>query len=422
MTQPLLSILICSIPSRMTIAQQLYEYIIGMVGDKQVEVLMLMDNKVRTIGEKREDIKNICRGKYFMFVDDDDSLYELNDIYEACKGDVDVITFKNRSLNSSGKPFIVDMQLGHPVEHNNDGEGNYTDIKRPPFPCCAWHEKFKIVTFPPISYGEDAEWVKLALSMAVTSTHIAKVLHGYNFDPGVSEAGNGHPPTSAEYTFEAKINWTESPRRCIVNLVTNDHYKPGQNRLKSSVKGIDVITFQSEYQVGAPLHDENNYAFKIYAIEECYKRGYEQILWLDASVYSVGDPAPVFDWLTDKGIFMEEAGHYAGSWCNDRALKYFGITREQAMSMPMFAAGYVGFDFRNPVSIEFFAEWKEAMKNGIFNGSWSDHRHDMVAGSIIANKRGLLPLYSSGGHFFAYVGDSFNKPLPSVVFNLRGIS
>lgn len=214
-----------------------------------------------------------------------------------------------------------------------------------------------------------------------------------------------------------------SQRRVIVNLINNDGYLSGQERLKEAVKiytDIPLFTFTSESEVLSPLHKDNPYAFKIYAIEEARRQGYNKILWLDASVFPVKDITPVFDWLTEKGIFLEEAGHYAGTWSPQYVLDYFGITKEQAMQMPMFAAGYCGFDFNNPISIEFFAEWKESMLNGMFKGSWQDHRHDMTCGSIIANNRGLLPLFSPGGQFFAYIGESFGEPKESVCFHLKG--
>jgi len=142
---------------------------------------------------------------------------------------------------------------------------------------------------------------------------------------------------------------------------------------------------------------------------------------VDASVFTVKDIKAVLDWIAEKGIFLEEAGHYSGQWCNDAGLQYLQVTRDEAMTMPMFSAGFCGFDFRNPVSVEFFAAWKEAMLNGTFRGSWRDHRHDMAIGSIIANKQGLLPLYSRGGTFFAYVGESFGTPKETVVCLLQGM-
>lgn len=215
-----------------------------------------------------------------------------------------------------------------------------------------------------------------------------------------------------------------SPKRAIVNLINNNGYLSGQERLKQAVRqftDIPLYTFINESEVLSPPHKDNPYAFKIYAISKIREMGYDQILWLDASVYPVKDITPVFDWLTEKGIFLEEAGHLAGTWSPQYVLDYFGITKEQAMEMPMFSAGFCGFDFTNPISVEFFAEWKESMLNGMFKGSWDITRHDMVAGNIIANKRGLLPLYSPGGQFFAYVGPGYGPPKETVCFHLQGI-
>lgn len=214
-------------------------------------------------------------------------------------------------------------------------------------------------------------------------------------------------------------------KRAIVNLINNDGYSAGQERLftKTGIHapGIDFWGFTGEIEVSAPLHKDNPYAFKIYTIEKARQAGYDQIIWLDASVFPVKNVEPVFDWLTDKGIFLEEAGHLCGTWSPQYVLDYFGITKDQAMQMPMFAAGYCGFDFTNQISVEFFAEWKEAMLNGMFKGSWDVSRHDMAAGSIIANIRGLLPLYSPGGQFFAYIGESYGVPKESVCFHLQGM-
>ena len=399
MSKPLLSILIPSIPSRFGQAILLYNDITVMASGKDIEVLMFTDNKRRTIGEKREALKNISNGKYFMFVDDDDSLYSVVEIYEACKQDVDVITFKSKCRNADGSEFIVTAGLHNEVEHNTE-DGRYLDCKRPPFTQSAWSEDFKPIKFPASNYGEDWGWCEQAIKQATTEVHIPEILHGYNFDPAVSEA-------------------VAPPRRCIVNFATQQ-YKQGQQRLFNSlVPNEQLLPYDESF--GFPAHSENPYAFKIYAIEKAREMGYDQILFFDASVYAVAPLTPVWDWLEQKGIFFEEAGHYAGSWCNDRTLEYFGITREEAMAMPMFSAGYCGFDFRNPITRKFFAEWKQSMLDGMFKGDWSNHRHDMTCGSIIANQQGLLSLYSPGGTFFAYVGEAFGTPKETVVALLKGM-
>lgn len=213
-------------------------------------------------------------------------------------------------------------------------------------------------------------------------------------------------------------------KTAIVNLVTQK-YIIGQQRLKQSLIDVnydgDFFGFVGEESVGSPKHTENPYAFKIYAINKVRELGYTKILWLDASVYAVKNVQPVFDWISEKGIFMEAAGHLCGSWANENQLNYFKITREEAMLMPMFSAGFVAFDFENEVATMFYNIWQKSMLDGAFIGSWENSRHDMTCGSIIANKMGLNKLYSQCGYLFSYIGSAFNTPNETAVFHLQGL-
>lgn len=187
MSEIRLSILIPSIPSRFDLAKEKYQRYMEMIGDMDVEILMLFDNKKRTIGHKREVLKTMAQGKYFMFADDDDDLISLHEIYDATFLDVDVIDFKVKCANNDGSDFIVTFGLGNEVEHNTDN-GRYLDCKRPPFHNCAWHNKFKKFSYPDASYAEDWFWIEQCLKEATTEHFIDKVLFSYNFDPKVTEA------------------------------------------------------------------------------------------------------------------------------------------------------------------------------------------------------------------------------------------
>lgn len=405
-----LSILIPSIPSRFDRATKLYNEIQSMCEGMDIEVLMLVDNKQRTIGEKREALKNISKGIYFMFVDDDDSLLSVKEIYEATAIGADVITFKQRCFNNDGSEFIVTFGLGNDIEHNSNGNGGYVDIKRPPFHVCAWHEKFKPVKFPDVSYGEDGVWSLQALLFANTEFFIDKILHSYNYSPAVSEAST-----------ESNEHWSNpNKNRTIVNF-SSCEYLNGQARLHNSIiGGIDFLDF-NEYSLLTPRHVDNPYAFKVYSIKEVRSRGYDQILWLDASVWVVKPLDPVFDLITKNGFFVEDSGHQIGQWCNDRTLDYYGITREEAMEMDMISSGFVGIDFNRKNGVEIYQRWYKAMEDGMFVGSWDDHRHDQTCLSIIIYKLGLQHLISPCGHFFAYIGAEYMPPQETAICHLQGI-
>ena len=188
MIQPQLSILIPSIPSRIEKLTQLVKKLEDLIGDKKIEILSLIDNKNKSIGEKRDNLVQMSTGKYIMFIDDDDDITYLNSIYSATYFDVDVITFKSECLNQDGSKFIVTHKLGNDIEHNCDEKGRYLDCKRPPFHNCAWHNKYKKFHFPFVNYGEDWGWLKQFIPMASKEHHLDEIIYKYNFNIETSEA------------------------------------------------------------------------------------------------------------------------------------------------------------------------------------------------------------------------------------------
>lgn len=222
--------------------------------------------------------------------------------------------------------------------------------------------------------------------------------------------------------------------KAIVNVGSNS-YNKGQSRLRESLQGktdADFFGFTSEEEVGSPKHHDNPYAFKIYAIESALNKGYTQILWLDSSVYALAPVQPIFNLIKLHGHFMEEAGHPASSWTNDRTLDYFGITRDESEKIPLYSAGFTGLNFNNDISITFFEMWKRAMLDGMFRGEWHNrnktesqdprcegHRHDMSCASIIAHKLGMK--YQPCGKYFQYAAPHEKQKQKTVIFFVQGI-
>lgn len=207
-------------------------------------------------------------------------------------------------------------------------------------------------------------------------------------------------------------------------------------RLGESLKDnfdSDFLGYIGEASIGAPLHTENPYAFKIYAFLAAMEVGYSQILWVDSSCFAINKVQPIFDEIDKEGYIMQEAGHLAGIWTNDRTLEYFGITRDEAILMPMYGnAGFLGLNIENEIAVSFFKLWAKSMEDGQFKGGWTNenysesyderckgHRHDQSCGSIIANN--LKMVYKSGNEWLQYAGPNDEVANDTIIFKAQGM-
>lgn len=407
---PTLSILIASIPDRFAMATALYSRLQQAAKGLPVEILMFTDNRVRSIGKKREALVKLATGQYVICLDDDEDFFEgyITDILEATQKNPDVITFKQK-CTINGKSFIVDFDINNPVneEAQFDKAGNYIDIKRRPFHVCAWKAEIaKSEDFADAGYGEDWHWCERLLKQVKTQVKIDKVLHHYIYDDKVTAA-----PTESNEIWTNPQQKMPQKKRCIVNFADKaGWYSRGQQRLKDECfkyfPGGDVVILNDYDLIGSPKHHDNPYAFKVYAIDYARKLGYTSILFVDSSIYPVKDVTPVFDHIEKQGYLMQQAGHFIDRWTNDACRAYFNLSPEESKNMIMYSAGFTGLDFTNMKAVEFFTQWKAAAEAGAFKGSWSDHRHDMTCGSIIAQRLGME---FDSFNWFSYAGGSYGE-------------
>lgn len=189
-------------------------------------------------------------------------------------------------------------------------------------------------------------------------------------------------------------------RIAFVTFAT-DRYIGHDLKLRKSVQihcpDADVFTFRSFEEIGSPIQSVNPYAFKVYAIENVRQLGYDVILWSDSINILSKSIQPVFDRLKTVGVYLPADGWKVGEWANDKSLSYFGVSRDEAMTIESCYACVLGFDFRNPITNEFFTRWKRACQDGVFCGMWSNtnntesedprcrgHRHDQTCADLIA--------------------------------------
>lgn len=226
-------------------------------------------------------------------------------------------------------------------------------------------------------------------------------------------------------------------KRVVISFSNNrGRYYEGMKRLEESLKGRfngTFIGFTDEDSIGAPNHMVCHYGFKLFCFAHAQRKGFDSILWLDASVYAVGNIDHLFDEIESEGYIMQEAGHMCGTWATDEALKWYGVTRDEAMDMPMYGnAGFLGLSFKYEIANVFFNEWSRSMLAGLFNFPWDNKdgslssdprcegsRQDMENGSIIANLLGMK--FHKGDEILQYGAPEDKLNNDTIVLKAQGL-
>jgi len=103
----ILSILICGLASRKEKLALLLQNLNAQVTD-EIEILINIDDKQKSTGEKRNELVAKSRGKYVVFIDDDDKVpnYYVQQMVLACKSNADCIAI-NGIMTTDGKDEIA---------------------------------------------------------------------------------------------------------------------------------------------------------------------------------------------------------------------------------------------------------------------------------------------------------------------------
>jgi len=181
-----LSILTPSIPSRADRLAKLTAAIADQIGDMPVEHLVFIDNKRRTIGEKRDNLLRLANGDYIAFVDDDDTILPgyVDRILQAIEQNPDVITFEQNAY-FDGVKYRVSFEHGKP---NSELLPDVLNT-RAAWHVCAWKRSLALRSrFPWIQYGEDWAWAEPLNALKLEQWHFFEPLHEYHFRSEVTEA------------------------------------------------------------------------------------------------------------------------------------------------------------------------------------------------------------------------------------------
>jgi hypothetical protein len=198
------------------------------------------------------------------------------------------------------------------------------------------------------------------------------------------------------------------------------YVKPQQTLIRSIRKiypkaTIFAFNSPSEIHPECPPHAFSPYGFKVYAIEHARTKGYNVVIWLDSPNRLIRRIEPWLEEIAKVGVYLQRDGWMCGQWANDKCLQYFGVTRDEAMKISNIYACIYGFDFRHPITAQFFDRWKLACKDGMFYGKGKNtdkteskderclgHRYDQTCSELIAYQMGipLSPLVLGENKYF----------------------
>lgn len=188
----------------------------------------------------------------------------------------------------------------------------------------------------------------------------------------------------------------------IVNFSKGQWYPRGQARLARTLDEVGFTGHRAFYvdeaELGCPSHAEAPYAFKAAALIEASKKS-RYVLWVDSAAWAHRNPGPVFSTIARRGHLFQMTA-WTGNWTNDKTLEYFGVSRDEAMTIPMIMACVIGLDTQRQECREFLRQWDRlARTTDLFRGAWQNdqktesqdfrcygHRHDQSVASLLLHK------------------------------------
>lgn len=189
-----LSIAICTLPVRIEsfsrLIRELNKQIIQNGLQDQVEIISVMDCKGMTVGEKRNKLREMARGLYLCYIDDDDRVSSdyLISIMQAIESGADVVTFRGEYKDGS---LIKDWTINSSNVTRDTATMQY---RKPNHLCPVRREIYQACPFPSKNYGEDSDYSDLINKMIKNEFHIPKKLYYYDFSTNQSQT---HPNSRA---------------------------------------------------------------------------------------------------------------------------------------------------------------------------------------------------------------------------------
>lgn len=191
--KPLLSVLVATVPNRLPEpAVSLYKKLCAQADNQPVEVILLGDNRRRTLGQKMNDLLRMAQGLYLTFADDDDDVAD-NYTGEIMKAIVthptDVVCFDVRCTLTSKNGRVQESLVKPSLFHDNQEFQDGGVTLRKPMQIAVWKSDLARRSRWPQGYYEvDVAWAKPLWEWAKSEYRIPQILYHYKWSEATTEA------------------------------------------------------------------------------------------------------------------------------------------------------------------------------------------------------------------------------------------
>jgi glycosyltransferase involved in cell wall biosynthesis len=238
----LLTIAIASLSKRSEsfdrIVKQLSEQI-SRCSQENIELLAIVDNKMMTVGKKRDRLISMAQGEYICFVDDDDKISDdyVDSIYSAINygHDEDCVTFKCHVTFPGREDKLCVYSRRY-----TDRDTNEIYERSPNHICAIRTEIASSIPHEDRSYGEDKIWAAKLLPKLKTEKFIDKVLYFYEADPEKSETQEENEPGFSSLTAKKKSYKRLRNLKIAVYAIALNEEK-NVDRFMESIKQAEVV-------------------------------------------------------------------------------------------------------------------------------------------------------------------------------------
>jgi len=160
-------------------------------------------------------------------------------------------------------------------------------------------------------------------------------------------------------------------KRCIVSVGVGGNYgHVGIPRLSESLTKVGDVAFKHFYQDRYPKCSPTNAqvprAFKLYAIDEAMRDGFNVIMWNDATVCWEKSTEPVWQRIEKDGYFFTQWSNTITDIGNPGAFKMLGEDWDSCVAekIPTILAGLWGIDLRSDIGRAIYMHLWFTMKAG----------------------------------------------------------